>query len=66
MGEQVAVWFCPNCKRSFREHVFGEGTSMSGPLCNACCVPLVPAARMEEGEDSFSDKKEAVVVSHWA
>ena len=49
MAEQT-VWICPNCKRTFRGHVFGEGTSMSGPTCNACCVPLVPPLAQEEEE----------------
>jgi len=51
MAEQT-VWICPNCKRTFRGHVFGEGTSMSGPTCNACCVPLVPP-QAQEGDEEF-------------
>lgn len=53
MSERTGVWVCPNCKRTFRGHVFGEGTSMSGPTCNACCVSLVsPSA--QEGEEMFA------------
>lgn len=35
------VWRCPKCGRIFREHVFEACTSMSGPTCNTCAVPLV-------------------------
>jgi hypothetical protein len=50
MAEQ-SVWICPKCKRTFRGHVFGEGTSMSGPTCNACCVSLVPPSAQEAEEE---------------
>lgn len=56
MAEQT-VWVCPNCKRTFRGHVFGEGTSMSGPTCNACCVSLVPPSA-QEAEEALAVGKE--------
>ncbi len=45
MAPDLKVWVCPKCKRTFREHVFSEATTMSGPICNACCVQLELAAR---------------------
>jgi len=41
MSPETKVWQCPKCERTFREHVFGEGTYGSGPICNVCCAPLV-------------------------
>ncbi|MBI3128004.1 MAG: hypothetical protein HYZ11_10410 [Candidatus Tectomicrobia bacterium] len=58
MAEQFAIWVCPNCNRTFREHVFGEGTSMSGPTCNSCCVALVPPHALEGEEEAYSEQKE--------
>ena len=55
-----SVWVCPNCKRTFRGHVFGEGTSMSGPTCNTCCVPLVLLST-QEGEVEFVGGKDTRV-----
>lgn len=57
MGGQFAIWICPNCNRTFREHVFGEGTSMSGPMCNSCCVALV-SPRELEGDEEYTARKE--------
>ncbi|MEK6709516.1 MAG: hypothetical protein AABZ64_02945 [Nitrospinota bacterium] len=66
MNENVAVWECPNCHRTFRGHVFGEATSMSGPICNNCCVPLIPPARVvEESLVGGPEEGEIRTASRW-
>ena len=50
------VWRCPKCGRIYRGHVFEAYTSMSGPTCNTCAVPLVWVA-VESGRAVIGRQK---------